>query len=110
MIIHEGGHMMVAKLYKRKINFKLQFGKLFKIIPVPRGVWQMPDDLPFSSQRNIAIAGFLSEFLMLIALLAIPDCRVLFAPYYGIVAVAHILLYKHYAGESSDFKWFKKKK
>lgn len=110
MIIHEGGHMMMAMVFKRRIHFKFQFGMLFKFIPIPRGVWQMPNDISSIKQKAIAIAGFLSEFLMLLMLLSIPRCRIEFAPYYAIVSIAHIMLYKYYAGEASDFKWLTRKK
>jgi len=106
MVVHEGGHSFMARLYKRKLHFKLKFGKLFKTIPVPRGVWQMPFDISRKAQRNIAMAGFGTEFLVAAIFVIIPYTRVTILPYYGLVALLHLVLYKFYAGNDSDFRWF----
>lgn len=106
MIVHEGGHSFMARLYKRKLHFKLKFSKLFKVIPIPRGIWQMPFDISRKAQRNIAMAGFGTEFLLVIIFTIIPYTRITILPYYGLVALLHILLYKFYAGNESDFRWF----
>ncbi len=63
----------------------------------------MPE-MELRKQQIIAAAGFGLEFLAGAALFL---TGLAFAPFYGGVAVAHLVLYRFYAGEESDFKWFK---
>lgn len=100
MIIHEGGHYIVAKLFGYTIHFTFQFGKLW-FIPIPRGVWEMPDTDPWK-QRIIALAGFTFEILAAypISLLCFD-----FAKVYLVVALVHLIAYKFYAGDASDFNF-----
>ena len=104
-IIHEGSHMLVAKLFFNKsINFHFEYGNLFNFIYIPRGIWNMPNGLSKKQQKLIAGAGFTGEFIFGIILFMIYRS---FSYYYLLVALLHILLYNFYAGENSDFKFFK---
>jgi hypothetical protein len=87
---HELGHWAVARLYGKSITFR------FVCKPVPRGLWDMPADLPNDAKAIIGLSGFGLE--MLLAALT------MYFPYMLIVAV-HLFLYNIYAGEASDFKW-----
>lgn len=98
---HEGGHYFTAKVFNRTINFRIVIGKLFNIIPIPRGIWNMPLDISKTKQKIIASAGFLCELIAGLLLLLIQW------PYLLIVWFIHIVLYPFYAGEANDFKWFK---
>ena len=110
MLVHEGSHYLIARVYKRKISFRLEIARLFKIIPIPRGIWDMPMDITSNAQRNIALAGFTGEFIVVLLLFLINITTTSFAPYYGAVAILHFFLYGSYAGEHSDFKWIINKK
>lgn len=42
-VIHESGHYIAAKIYGHAIDFRFdRSNKLFNIIPIPRGLWDMP--------------------------------------------------------------------
>lgn len=97
MIVHELGHFLTAMWFGYRIKFRLAFGNLFGL-PIPRGIWDMPDGASGQERIKIALAGF--GFEMLIALLIFP-----FFWQMAAVAVIHFLLYRWYAGEDSDFKW-----
>jgi len=97
MIVHELGHFLVAMWFGYGIKFRFAFGNLFGL-PIPRGIWDMPDEASGHERIKIALAGF--GFEMLIALLIIP-----FFWQPAAAAVIHFLLYQFYAGEDSDFKW-----
>lgn len=100
MLFHEGGHYVVAKLFGYTLHFTFEFGKIL-FIPVPRGVWEMPDTDRWK-QRCIALAGFVCEFLasILFAFLC-PS----FAKVYIFVALIHLCAYRFYAGDASDFNF-----
>jgi len=42
VLFHEGGHYVAALCFGHKIKFRFEWGKLFGVVPVPRGVWTMP--------------------------------------------------------------------
>ena len=97
--------MLVAKLFFNKsINFHFEYGNLFNFIYIPRGIWNMPNGLNRKQQKLIAGAGFTGEFIFGIILFMIYRS---FSYYYLLVALLHILLYNFYAGENSDFNFFK---
>lgn len=99
-LIHEFGHWIVAKIFGGDIKFRFEWGKLFGIIPIPRGIWDMPEQFNKTQKKFTAAAGFGFEFIAsIIALLVFGLYTML------IVSVAHIVLYQFYAGEASDFKW-----
>ena len=101
--IHEGGHWLAAMFFGHRINFRLEWGKLFGKIPVPRGIWNMPN-VERRKQRIIAMAVFGAEFLAApIFYVAAPTT---FALAYPVVVLAHFVFYRFYAGEASDFNWF----
>jgi len=98
-VAHEGGHYLVAKCFGKTINFKLDITKLFGWIPVPRGVWYMPEDLSRNKQKVVALSGFGMELIV--------SSLLWFAGWYYayIVWFFHIGLYPFYAGEANDFKF-----
>jgi hypothetical protein len=101
LVTHEGGHYLVARWFGKRLKFRFAWGWIWKI-PVPRWVWSMPY-LERRQRRAVALAGFGVEFL------AIPIFYVLPSPSfwvcYAAVAVAHLGLYRFYAGADSDFRW-----
>ena len=97
-IIHEGGHYLAALCFGEKLKFRFEWGRLFGVVPVPRGVWTMPYMEPWK-QRIVAIAGFGTEFAGAGIAVALGWLWLL------LVASCHIVAYPAYAGESSDFKW-----
>ena len=59
--------------------------------------------LPKGKQRIIALAGFVAEFLVAgVLLVAWPHG---FGRWVAGVALAHLVSYRFYAGQESDFKW-----
>ena len=99
VLTHEGGHYVAALAFGHKIKFRFEWGKLFGVIPVPRGVWDMPDMEPWK-QRIVALAGFGTEFACAAVAIALLDW-----PWLLLVASVHLIAYPFYAGEASDFKW-----
>ena len=99
MFLHEGGHYVAALVFGKRIKFRFEWGKLFGVIPVPRGVWDMPYMASWK-QRITALAGFGTELACAGAAMAF-----LRWPYLLLVASVHLIAYPFYAGESSDFKW-----
>ena len=100
-VTHEGGHWVAAFFYGHRITFRFQWGLLFGVIPIPRYVWYMPNT-DKGKQAIIAAAGFLTEInAALLLLIFVPS----FGVYCGTFALVHLILYKFYAGEDSDFKW-----
>ena len=96
---HEGGHYLAALVFGERIEFRFEWGRLFGIIPIPRGVWNMPYMAAWK-QRIVALAGFGAELICAGTVLAF------FAwPYLLLVASIHLLAYPFYAGEANDFKW-----
>lgn len=102
-LAHEGGHYLAAQVFRRTITFRFQWGLLLGKIPVPRWVWDMPE-MERWKQQVVAAAGFGLEFVAGTAFF-LTGWDV--APIYGGVAVVHLAAYKFYAGEASDFKWFR---
>lgn len=101
MAIHEGGHYLAARCFGKRLQFRFSWARLWKI-PVPRFTWTMPYLIIKWKQKAIAVAGFGSE------LFCVPIFVAIFGDfgicYMGVVAL-HLILYRFYAGESSDFKW-----
>lgn len=102
--IHESGHYLIARLYGETIHFTFELGTLWGIRCVPRFIWYMPELFNLDQRRNVALAGFGFEFAFVLP--ALLSDR-LFGTIYFLVAIAHIGFYHLYAGESSDFYWFK---
>ena len=102
-IIHEGGHYFAAAWFGHKLKFRFAWGRF----GVPRFVWNMPYFFPTEmwKAKVIAAAGFGAEFLAAVVLLAAWHE---FGLWYAGVAVAHLAAYRWYAGENSDFKWFRR--
>ena len=93
-IIHESGHFLAALLCGKVLHFKLVVNRLF-FIPIPRGVWYIPEGLSLSQRKFISQSGFSLEIL------AIP-----FLPFiYGLIVALHFIAYPWYAGSSNDFKF-----
>ena len=87
--IHESAHYLTARLYGHKLVFRRQG---------IRYIWDMPEDTK-QHQKLIALSGFGAEvivapLLYLVGLWAYP-----------FVVVGHLVAYKFYAGEYSDWKW-----
>lgn len=101
-LVHEGGHYGAAKIFGHKLSFHFEWGKLFNVIPIPRGIWYMPD-MESWKQKVVAGAGFGTELVI-----ALIFALFLHFPWLLGVWVVHFVAYFFYAGEASDFKWFKK--
>ena len=97
-LTHESGHYLAALCFGKRIEFRLEWGWLFGVVPVPRGVWTMPY-LESWKQRIVALAGFGTEFVCAGAAVALGW------PWMMMVASVHLLAYPFYAGEANDFKW-----
>lgn len=95
-LVHEGGHWLAARCFGRKIKFRFAWGKFY----VPRYIWDMPA-MERSKQRIVAAAGFCAEWVVGGTLYCLGW------PYMCAVFIAHFAAYPVYAGEASDFKWFK---
>lgn len=91
---HEGGHFLAALAFGHRLHF---YRKGFRFL------WTMPDMARWK-QRVVAVAGFGAEFLIAGALAA---CCPSWAQWYVPVALLHLVLYPHYAGEASDFKFWR---
>ncbi len=98
IITHEGGHFLAALVLGHKLKFRFEWGRLFVVVPVPRGTWYMPDMARWK-QTVVAMAGFLTEFAVAGSAVALGWLWLL--P----VASVHLLAYPFYAGSSSDFNW-----
>lgn len=96
---HELGHFLVALAFGEALGFRFAWGKL-GCIPVPRLLWTMPQLQPWQ-QRCIAGAGFLLEYAML------PIMLLISMHIYLYVILAHLAFYPFYAGDASDFRYFK---
>ncbi len=92
-IIHELGHFITAKIFGYTIKFNFELGKIGPI-PVPRWTWKVPNFDKRYKEVLVRLAGFGIE-ITLVPFLPLP---------YQIVAVAHLITYNFYAGESNDFK------
>ena len=98
-LTHEGGHYLAALCFGERLKFRFEWGRLLKVIPVPRWVWFMPDMASWK-QKTVAAAGFGTEFVAAMAALRLTGWTWLM-----LAASVHLLLYPLYAGDSSDFKW-----
>ena len=101
--IHEGGHWLAARFFGHRLRFRFVWGRF----GVPRFVWNMPYFFPTEmwKAKVIAAAGFGTELFTAVVLLA---AWREFGLWYAGVAVAHLAAYRWYAGENSDFKWFRR--
>lgn len=97
-VTHESGHYVAALCFGKRIEFRLEWGWLFGVVPVPRWVWYMPNMAEWK-QRVVAVAGFGTEFLAAGVCVALGYLCPL------MVASVHIIIYPFYAGASSDFNW-----
>ena len=102
-VIHEGGHYLAARFFGERLRFRFEWGRF----GVPRFIWDMPIfyQCEMWKAKVIAAAGFGAEFLTAVVLLAAWHE---FGLWYTGVAVAHLAAYRWYAGEASDFKWFRR--
>lgn len=102
-VIHEGGHYLAARFFGKRLKFRFEWGRF----GVPRFVWDMPHFFQCEMWRAkvIAAAGFGAELFAAVVLLAAWHE---FGRWYAGVAVAHLIAYRWYAGETSDFKWFRR--
>ena len=103
-VIHEGGHYLAARFFGKRLQFRFAWGRF----GVPRFVWEMPHFFPTEmwKAKVIAAAGFGAEFLAAVVFLA---AWREFGLWYAGVAVAHLAAYRWYAGEASDFRWFRRR-
>lgn len=101
--IHEGGHYCAARCFGKRLQFRFAWGRFC----VPRFVWDMPYFFMGEGWKVkvIAAAGFGAELFAAVVLLAAWHE---FGLWYAGVAVAHLVAYRWYAGEDSDFRWFKR--
>ena len=102
-VIHEGGHYWAARFFGKRLKFRFAWGRF----GVPRFVWDMPHffQCEMWKAKVIAAAGFGAELLAAVVLLAAWHE---FGRWYAGVAVAHFIAYWWYAGETSDFRWFRR--
>lgn len=102
-VIHMGGHSLAAWFFGKRLRFRFAWGRFC----VPCFVWQMPYFFMGEGWKVkvIAAAGFVAELFAAVVLLA---AWREFGLWYAGVAVAHLAAYRWYAGEASDFKWFRR--
>ncbi len=98
LVTHEGGHFLAALVFGQRLRFRFAWGRLFGVVPVPRGTWYMPDMARWK-HTVVAMAGFLTEFAVAGAAVALGWPWLLF------VSSVHLLAYPAYAGDANDFKW-----
>lgn len=95
--IHEGGHYLAALCFGKSIKFRFAWGRFY----VPRYIWNMPV-MEYRKQRIVAAAGFGTEALVSAILAAFGW------PWMAVCFAVHFVAYPFYAGEASDFKWFRR--
>lgn len=102
-IIHEGGHYLAARFFRKRLKFRFAWGRF----GVPRFIWDMPIfyQCEMWKAKVIAAAGFGAELFAAVVLLA---AWREFGLWYAGVAVGHLAAYRWYAGEASDFRWFRR--
>jgi len=88
-LIHESAHYLTARLCGHKLVFRRQG---------IRYIWDMPEDIP-KRQKLIALSGFGAEIVFAPLLYFVG----LWA--YPFVVVGHLVGYRFYAGDYSDFRW-----
>ena len=103
-VIHEGGHYLAARLFGKRLRFRFAWGRF----GVPHFVWDMPHFFQYEcwKAKVIAAAGFGAELLAAVVFLAAWRG---FGLCYAGVAMAHLAAYRWYAGEDSDFRWFRRR-
>lgn len=101
VFVHELGRWLVARVFGEKLSFSIGWGVIGEI-PVPRGMWSMPN-IDSWKQRVIAAAGFVSEIGLGVILWDM-GAKPLVHVYIGF-ALIHLILYEFYAGNDSDIKW-----
>lgn len=103
VLIHEGGHYLAALAFGKRLRFRFGWGRLFGKLPVPRGLWTMPQMASWK-QRVVALAGFGTEFAAAgMLLVTCPNWALGYIP----IVLVHFALYPHYAGEHSDFNYWR---
>jgi hypothetical protein len=102
MIIHILGHYLTAWCFGNKLKFYIYHINIFNKIKIPRLCWCMPN-LSNGKKAIIAWSGFLSETLFAMSIMILFNSHL----EYGIFVIIHLLLYKHYAGNISDFNYTK---
>nr|WP_314719158.1 hypothetical protein [uncultured Fretibacterium sp.] len=103
MLIHESGHFLAALFFGHRLRFEFSLGHLLRKIPVPRFTWRMPN-MERWKQRVVAMAGFGAElFATVVLLFTWPGWALWYVP----ITFVHFALYPHYAGESSDFNFWR---
>ena len=100
-LIHEAGHYFTVLCFGGRIVFRFAWGKLWGKVPIPRGIWYMPEGFSLRQKKITALAGFGAEFF------AAPIFYVVGLEAYIFVVLLHLILYRFYAGEASDFQRFK---
>jgi len=88
-LIHELSHLLTARCLGHHLTFRRQG---------IRYIWDMPDDTK-QHQRLIALSGFGAEIVFAPLLYFVG----LWA--YPFVVVGHLVGYRFYAGDYSDFRW-----
>lgn len=96
LCVHEGGHYLAALCFRKRIKFRFAWGRFY----VPRYIWNMPV-MERWKQRIVAATGFGAEAFVAAILAAFGWPWMLFC------FAAHFITYPFYAGEASDFKWFR---
>ena len=96
-LVHEGGHWLAALCFGERIKFRFSFGKFY----VPRFVWEMPY-MDRWKEKVVAAAGFATEGAVVGILAALGW------PWMAGAFLLHFVAYPLYAGEASDFKWFRR--
>ena len=101
--IHEGGHYLAARFFGKRLKFRFAWGRF----GVPRFVWNMPYFFMGEGWKAkvIAAAGFGMELFAAVVLLA---AWREFGLWYAGVAVVHLVAYRWYAGDASDFRWLRR--
>ena len=102
-VIHAGGHYWAALWFGHKLRSRFAWGRFC----VPRFVWEMPYFFMGEGWKVkvIVATGFVAELFAAVVLLAAWHE---FGLWYTGVAVAHLVTYRWYAGDASDFKWFRR--
>ena len=100
LVVHEGGHYLVARYLGGKLKFHFNWGKLFDFIPVPRFTWNYPEHFAAWQRSLTAFAGF--AFEVIIAVL-FGMCGAAWSLPYAVMVLLHLFLYPYYAGEENDF-------
>lgn len=100
LVIHEGGHYLMAWKFGEKLKFRFDWDTLFGVIKIPGFAWDMPVKFTARQKEITALAGFGMEIAaaFLFAFLGMP-----FALGYALMTLTHLALYPFYAGDENDF-------